>query len=368
VTTIDTSDPTFLTPERFARQQAHRMVSPRGRLVIASCAGGSYMARSVVDRYAELMGQAGSGDRPGFLEDIDRRFSDGEVCVRLAEHVGGADVFLFQALFDPTGARTIDENYMSLLMGVRALVEHGARHVVGVVPYLAYARQDKPTKFTREATGARLMADLAVTAGLSHLITWQPHSDQLRGFYGTIPATMLESLSLFAAEYERFRGRDDVIVVAPDPGASKDVTHFGHMMGLRCAVGAKHRPKPEVAVVTDIIGDFAGKRIALVLDDMISNAGTMFAVVRKLVEEKGIEEVYVGASHNVCVGKARERLEDLHVNCNLREVIVTNSIPQTDEFRELGFVKVRCLSDAFARTINRTHYNRSISEVFSHAE
>jgi len=49
---------------------------------------------------------------------------------------------------------------------------------------------------------------------------------------------------------------------------------------------------------------------------------------------------------------------------NLREVIVTNSIPQNQAFCVLPFFSVEWLSDTLARTINRIHYNRSVSEVF----
>lgn len=354
----------FFTPERFAQEQMRRMVSPRGQLLIAGCCSGSYLSTSVVGRYRQLLVEAGGDNNVLHLEDIDQRFADSETGVRLNAHVGGYDVFLFQALFDPTSDRSIDQNYMAFLIAARTFLEHGARHITGVLTYLAYARQDKPTKFTREPTTARLMADLSVDAGIDRLIAWDPHCGQIRGFYGGIPVNMLESLTLYIEEFQRFRDRDDVIAVAPDAGASKFVTHFGRALQIKCAIGSKFRPKPEKVVISEIIGDFTGKKIAIILDDMVSNAGTVHALIKKLVEEKGIEEVYLGASHNLCVGKARDRLWDLHENYHLKEVVVTNSIPQTEEFQAMHFVAVRCLSDTLARTINRIHYNRSVSEVF----
>lgn len=354
----------FFTPERFAQEQARRMVTPRGRLLIAGCCSGSYLSTQVVERYSELLAEAGSQDGIQHLEDIDSRFSDTETCVRLDAHVSGCDVFLFQAVFDPTSERSIDQNYMAFLIAVRTFREHGANHVTGVLSYLAYARQDKPTKFTREPATARLMADLSIAAGIDRLIVWDPHCDQIRGFYGNIPVSTLESLSLFIEEFGRFKNREDVIAVAPDAGASKFVTHFGRALGIKCAIASKYRPRPEEVVMSEIIGDFEGKKTAVVLDDMVSNGGTIQALVKKLVEEKGIEEVYLGVSHNLCVGEARERLLDLHANNCLKQVIVTNSIPQTEQFQNLPFVTVRCLSDTLARTINRIHYNRSVSEVF----
>ncbi|MCK4304794.1 MAG: ribose-phosphate pyrophosphokinase [Candidatus Eisenbacteria sp.] len=354
----------FVTPERLALEEGVGTGEPRGRLLIAGCCSGSYLSREVAKRYRALVRESGSREDVLELEDIDKRFSDSETCVRLDLHVSGSDAFLFQTTLDPTSDRSVDQNYMAFLIAARALREHGAAHVTGVLPYLAYARQDKPTKFTREPTTARLLADLSIAAGIDRLIVWDPHCGQIRGFYGAMPVNMLESLTLFLQEFERFRGRDDVVAVAPDAGASKFVTHFGRALGVKCAIASKYRPRPEEVIISEIIGDFEGKRIAVILDDMISGGGTIYALIRKLVDEKGIEEVYLGVSHNLCVGRACERLSSLHSDYGLKEVVVTNSIPQTDQFLSLSFVSVKCLSEALVQTINRIHYERSVSEVF----
>ena len=211
----------FFTPERYAKEQVQRMEPSRGRLLIASCRAGTFLARQVIQRYKELLALSGGEDGVLHLEGIDFQFANSETCVRLNQHVGGYDVFLLQSLVDPTLNHGIDQNYMAFLIAARTFRENGANHVTAILPYLAYSRQDKPTDFKREPTTARLMADLASVAGIDRLITWHPHCGQLRGFYGSIPANMLSSLSLFVETFERFRGRRDVIGVAPDAGASK---------------------------------------------------------------------------------------------------------------------------------------------------
>jgi ribose-phosphate pyrophosphokinase len=108
------------------------------------------------------------------------------------------------------------------------------------------------------------------------------------------------------------------------------------------------------------------KKTAIVLDDELSTGGTIYALVKMLVEEKGIEQVYFAVSHNRCVPVARERLLELHTDYGLKEVIVTNSIPQTKEFESLPFLSIKGLSDTLSRTINRIHYSQSVSEVFYH--
>jgi ribose-phosphate pyrophosphokinase len=354
----------FITPEWFADEQTKRMEPPRGKLLITSCRSGAYLAGRVVDRYHELLSEAGSQENVLYLENIDRQFSDSEICVRLEQHVGGYDVFLIQALFDPNSNRSVDQNYIALLIAVRALREHGAGYITAVVPYLAYSRQDKPTRFMREPTTAKLMADLSFSAGIDRLISWHPHSGQIHGFYGSTPVNMLSPLNFFIEEFSRFKNRNDVIIIAPDVGASKFVTHVGRELKINSAIASKFRPHPEEVITTEIIGDFENKKIGIILDDMMSSAGTIYSLIKKLVKEKGIEEIYIGVSHNLGVGDAFDRLTELNASYNLNELIVTNSVPQTERFESLQFVKVRCLSDILSRTINRIHYNRSVSEIF----
>jgi ribose-phosphate pyrophosphokinase len=365
---VTTDRSVFFTPERFGSEQRDLPESPRGPLLIASCRDASILAGKVVDRYQKLLAEGGSDETVRHLADIDRRFSDGETTVRLEHHVNGYDVFLFQSLFHPGGCPSIDQNYMAFLIGARALRELGASHITGVLPYLAYARQDKPTAFRREPVTAKLMADLSAAAGLERLIVWAPHCGQLRGFYAPTPVDFLDPLRLFVEEFEELRGRPDVIAVAPDVGASKFVTHFGRAMGINVAIASKYRPQPEKVVISEIIGNLENKTTALILDDMIAGGGTIYALTKKLVEEKGITQVYIGVSHNLCVGDALPHLVELHERYHLKKLVITNSIPQSQAFLALPFIKVVCLSDSLARTINRIHYGKSVSEVFTMAE
>jgi len=355
----------FLTPRKVAQEQAYRFVSPRGGLLIASCRSGCALAQNVVRRYEDLLSEGEERQNVSYLDSIDFEFSDGETCVRLETDVNGHDVFLFQALQDPVSGRSVDQNYLAFLIAARALREWGANRVTGVLPYLAYARQDKPTKFEREPTTAELMADLSLEAGLDRLVVWDPHTGRIHGFYGSIPVDGLSPLGMFTTEFYRFRGRDDVIVVAPDAGASKLIMHVARALDVSSAIASKYRPRPEQAQVSEIMGDFEGKDVAIVLDDMINTGGTVEATVKMLVEQKGIQEVHLAVSHNLCAQSALERLSSLHADYNLRSVFVTDSVPQTEPFRELPFLTVRSLADPLCWAINRIHYNRSVDGLFA---
>lgn len=349
-----------VTSEQDETKRLWRSRSPWGRMLVASCRSGSPLARRVFGKYQDLMSEA-VGESDGlYMEDIDFQFSDGETCIRLKADVNGHDVFLFQALYDPISGRSVDQNYLAFLMAARALREWGANRVTGVLPYLAYARQDKPTDFEREPTTAELMADLSIEAGIDRLVVWDPHTGRVHGFYGSVPVDGLSPLALFTDHFRRFESRDDVIAVAPDAGASKSIMHFARALDVSSAIASKYRPRPEKAEVSEIMGDFRGKKTAIVLDDMINTGGTVEATITRLVDEKGIESVYLGVSHNLCTQRALDRLSNLHAGYYLREVLVTDSVPQTKPFQTLPFVTVKPLSEPLARAISRIHHNRPV--------
>lgn len=334
--------------------------SPRGKLVVAGCTPARYLARAIVEQFNNPK-RTSSGPRPLlYLEDIDFRFSDSEIGVRLETDVSGCDVFLLQALYAPTYDAKVSENYLALCIAVRAFREWGAHKITAVLPYLAYARQDKPTRFQREPTTARLMADLVIAAGIDRLVTWHPHYQQVHGFYSDVPVDVLEPLDHLINLFDEYRGRTDVVLVAPDVGASKFVTHLGRKLDLQVAIAAKYHPAQEQTEISQIIGDLASKRIALVVDDMMSSGGTVYAVIKQLVEEHRIEEVLLAVSHNLCSDAAYDRLLDLHKLYQLRHVFVTNSIPQTKSFENLAFLSVHDLSPSLAETIQRIHHDRSL--------
>ena len=338
--------------------------SPRGGLLIASCRSGAYLATQVVEHYQELLADEGIEADAPYLPDVDDQFTDGETRVQLRHSISGHDVFLFQALYAPNSGRSVNENYMAFLIAARAFREFGANHVTGVLPYLAYARQDRPTRFQREPTSAKLMADLTAQAGVDRLVTWHPHTRQISGFYD-IPVDILPALSYVTETFQAFAGRDDVIVVAPDAGASKFATYVARALDLRSAIASKHRPRPEEAIVSEIIGDFRGARVALIVDDMISSGGTVDAATKHLVAISNIEEVHICISHNLGMPQAHHRLEELRENYHLEQVVVTNSIPQSQQFLDLPYVHVHDLAEILSRVIHRIHYHRSVNNLFA---
>ncbi len=335
--------------------------SGRGEMLIAACRSGSYLAARIAEQCRHLTAKTRPEDTVLYLEDIDFQFSDSETCVRIEMDVSGKDVFICQALHSPETHNSVDQNLVSFLIAARTFKEWGARRITAVLPYLAYARQDNPTRLKREPTTAKLVADLLLEAGIDQLITIHPHS-KVHGFFGKIPVQSLESLPIFIEEFAGFRERNDVIAVAPDPGASKFIAEFSRRLEISSAVASKYRPHREEAIVHEIIGDFEGKRTAIVLDDMVSTGGTIQALIKKLVEELKIETIYLGVTHNLCIKTALEKIAELHSRYNLKEVITTDSIPQSGDFRAFPFARTRSLSGFIGEIIYKIHYDLSVME------
>ena len=68
-------------------------------------------------------------------------FNNGEIQVMIGESIRGKDIFIIQPTCQP-----VNENLMELLIMTDACKRASAKSVTAVVPYYAYARQDRKTR------------------------------------------------------------------------------------------------------------------------------------------------------------------------------------------------------------------------------
>jgi ribose-phosphate pyrophosphokinase len=133
---------------------------------------------------------------------------------------------------------------------------------------------------------------------------------------------------------------------------------FAKRLGCTLAIVFKRRPEPDVAEVTDIVGEVSGK-IAVIVDDMISTGGTL-AKAAEAIKSRGATHVYTVASHGIFADDAVGVLE----RSDIEKVVVTNTIPLTDVERHPKFVQLS-IAQTFADAISRITTNRSVSELFA---
>jgi len=276
------------------------------------------------------------------------RFSDGEIFVRIDENIRGHDVFIVQPTNPPA------ENIMELLLILDAVRRASAARTTCVMPYYGYSRQDRKDQ-PRVAIGAKLMANLIVTAGADRVLGIDFHQHALQGFFD-IPVDHLYAAPVFVSHYRKKQLRD-LVVVAPDVGSAKMARGFAKRLNGSFAIIDKRRPQANVAEVLNVVGEVEG-RDCLIPDDMIDTAGTV-AAAAKALKDLGAKDIYVCATHALLSGPAAERLR----NAPIKEVTVTDTvaIPPEHRFPQLTVLSV---GELLAKAIRYTHSDESVSSLF----
>nr|WP_268235293.1 ribose-phosphate pyrophosphokinase [Silvibacterium dinghuense] len=280
-----------------------------------------------------------------------QRFADGEVYFQLLENVRGADVFVVQPTCNP-----VDQHLVELLIMIDALKRASAGRITVVVPYYGYARQDRKDR-PRVAISSKLVADLLTTAGANRALFMDLHAAQIQGFFN-IPVDHMFASPVMVG-YFRELNLPNLTVVSPDAGGVERARFFATKIGAPLAIVDKRRTDINVTEVMHVIGDVEG-RSCLILDDIVDTAGTLVKTVDALLA-KGATQVYACASHAVLSGPAIERI----AKSKLVELVVTDSIPLTEEARKMGKIKVRSVAGLLAATIESIHMETSVSSLFN---
>ncbi|MDO8914463.1 MAG: ribose-phosphate pyrophosphokinase [Coriobacteriia bacterium] len=277
------------------------------------------------------------------------RFANGEIYVRYLESVRGADVFLVQSVANPVNA-----SLMELLIMADAARRASARTITAVITHYGYARQDKKSA-AREPITAKLVADLITVSGVDRVITMDLHQGQIQGFFN-LPVNHLTALPILADYFESLK-LEDITVVSPDVGRVKVCKKLADMLGAELAIMHKGRPQHNVAEITHVIGEVAG-RTCIVADDMIDTAGSVSEGAKALMNA-GAKAVYVAATHGIFSPPAFERID----TAPIVELIITNTLP-TPEERTHGKIHVLSVAPLFAHAIQNVYDDESVSELF----
>ena len=284
---------------------------------------------------------------------IIKKFPDSEIYVKINEKVRGESVFIIQ----PT-SRPVNENLMELLIMIDALKRSNVHRINVVMPYYAYARQDRRAS-AREPITAKLVANLLTKAGADRLITVDLHSPQTVGFFD-IDVDHFEAYPVFA-QYFLKKNINNIIAVSPDAGFAKKTRKFAKLLDCPMAIIDKRRPGHNKAEVVNVIGEVKDMNCIL-FDDMIDTGGTIAAGADALMKQ-GAKSVYIVATHGVLSGKAVEKLE----KCGAKEVLLTDTIPIPKE-KMIDKIKILSITELMAHVIQRIHDHKSLGELFSWEE
>ena len=281
-----------------------------------------------------------------------KRFADQEIHVQLHENVRGEDVYVLQSTSAPA-----DGNLMELLLLADTLRRSSARRITAVIPYFGYARQD------RRATGrtpisAKLVANMIAAAGVNRVITVDLHTDQIQGFFD-IPTDNPYSAPVMTRDIEQHYDIENLMVVSPDVGGVARARAIAKRIGTDLAIVDKRRPRAGVSEVMNIIGDVSGKRCLLV-DDIVDSGGTLINAAEALLMS-GAKDVSAYITHGVLSEGACERIGA----SQLKELVVTDSIHETEAQRETPNIRRITIAPLIGEALARTAREQSVSSLFN---
>ena len=280
------------------------------------------------------------------------KFSDGEVTVELNENVRGKDVFVLQSTCEPT-----NDNLMELLLIIDALRRASASRITAVVPYFGYARQDRRVRSARVPISSKVVADMMVSVGVDRVLTVDLHAEQIQGFF-TCPVDNVYGSPILNDDIVASKFKD-VVVVSPDIGGVVRARAIAKQLDdADLAIIDKRRPRANESEVMNLIGDVEG-RTAIMVDDMVDTAGTLCSAANAL-KERGATKVVAYCTHAVLSGKALENVR----NSELDELVVTDTIPLSDEAKSVKKIRQLTIADLLAESIRRVSNEESISALF----
>jgi ribose-phosphate pyrophosphokinase len=294
-----------------------------------------YLAEKIAICYGKKLGDV-----------IITEFSDGEFQPSFEDNIRGNDIFIVQSTFAPT------DNLFELLMMIDAAKRASARHIIAVIPYYGFARQDRKDK-PRVSIAAKLVANLLTAAGVQRVITIDLHADQIQGFFD-VPVDHLYASSIFLP-YIKQLDLPNLTFASPDTGGTRRAAAYAKIMDTGFVMCYKQRSKANQVDTISLIGDVTGKDVIL-LDDIIDTASTITKAA-DLMLNNGASSVRAFCTHPILSGEAIERIE----KSSFTEVIVSDTIPLR---RESPKIKVLSTASLLADVIGRVHNYESISSLF----
>ena len=242
-----------------------------------------------------------------------KAFPDGESYIRLEGAVQDEHVAILQTTSSPQDSRLVQLAFMAA-----AAKRNNSQKVTAVVPYLAYARQDK-TFLRGENISIETVACMLKAAGVDALITVNIHAESALAKF-PFPAKSISAIPLLS-EYFLQKGFKKAFALAPDKGAMHIADEAQQV--LRGEAGHLEKQRDRYTGQVNVAKkDFNVKgKTTIIFDDIISTGGTIVAAA-KILKELGAAKIYAACVHALLIGDAEKRILDAGVE----EIVGTDSV------------------------------------------
>ena len=279
-------------------------------------------------------------------------FSDGEIRVRVAPNLRRRQVFIVQP-----ASPNVNDSIMEILFMIDAAKRASASEVSVIVPYYAYARQDRK-EMPRVPISSSVIARMFEQAGADRIVTIDIHSEQQQGFV-QIPWDNLYGSYAILPEVKA-RGVDNLIVASPDKNGLHRATGYAKLLGAQgVALVYKQRDVTlnNTSEAQAMIGDVKGKDV-IIIDDMLDTGGTLVHAADFLKKE-GAKSIRVAVTHGIFSGSAIEKISGSAID----EVIVTDSIAHRKEITSNKKITITTVAPLLAEAIKRISSGESVSSL-----
>lgn len=266
-----------------------------------------------INRFADLAKSIARNLGMKYLQIESKIFPDGETCLRFIESFRNEKIILIHSCFPHQDTRLVE-----LFMILDAAKDLGAKDVITVIPYLAYARQDKRFRMG-ETIGIKTVVKLIEACGADAFLTVDAHEvDILKQF--NIRAINLSAMPELG-KYLKELNLNRPIVIAPDEGAIGLAKKVAAMIETDCTYFSKTRDLKTGRVETCSKNADVEGRDAVLIDDMISTGGTM-ANSAKITKCQGAKKVIAACTHPLLIDDAQKRLKEAGID----EIIGTDTV------------------------------------------
>ncbi len=260
-----------------------------------------------------------------------KAFPDGEYSLRFEGDLTDKEVVVVQTTGKPQ-----DTNLMQLLLTLDAVKDLGAKKVTAVVPYLAFARQDKRF-LAGEGVSSKTVIKLIQACGIDKFITVNIHAKAVLDWF-SVPTMNLSAITLLAQDFKN-KGLEGAFALSPDKGAIKLAEEADKVLGGGCGWLRKERDRYTGEIQVEEKRLNVENKDVIVFDDIISTGGTIARAI-KMLKSQGARRVFAACVHPLLIGEAKTKI----MNAGAEEIVGTDSIPSTVRQVSLAPLIVEALS------------------------
>ena len=270
-------------------------------------------------------------------------FSDGESKVRIPIPLDKKDVILVHSTHPP-----VDRHIMQLFF-ILSKVSRTANSTILIIPYLAYARQDREF-LEGEVISIGTIADIICSYRIDALMTFDAHS-MLALSYFKSQVYNLSAIPLLA-RYFKDMGLDPsgIVAVSPDTGGAARAEEFASILKCRSIVLRKSRDRVtgDVSIDTSSIDvDALNDKVAIIVDDMISTGSSVIKTIESI--KRLCKEVYVTCTHALLLEDAYNRI----IGAGATDIIASNTVPSHVSRVDVSYIAGMKLRDMLKSRIVR---------------